>query len=224
MRAFITGTGTDVGKTWLTAQLAARLRQRGRRVGAAKPIETGCTPTPRDARALAIAAGSPELEGAPGFYRGRLPLAPWAATLEGDVLTPTLPDLVRSIHAVLHPYEDWLVEGAGGLLVPFDRDHDLADLAVALAMPLLLVTHATLGTISHTLTAMESARSRGLAIAAIVINHPQPEPAPPRTCEIIAARVTGIPVVELLHQQVAPDAVLDDLLEHLDRASSTYQY
>src|SRR5690606_7338606 len=81
---FISGTGTGVGKTWVTRGLARALVRDGVNAIAIKPIETGCQPEPADAVAIARACGRPELAHAPGLYRARRPLAPWAATLEGE--------------------------------------------------------------------------------------------------------------------------------------------
>lgn len=165
--SFITGTGTGVGKTWLTRGLAGALRRRGESVAAIKPIETGCDPRPADAEALAQACGRPEIATDEDLYRARSPVAPYAATLDGE---PPL-SLDRLIDATRRLAADRiaLVEGAGGLLVPLDEAKTIADLAVALALPLVLVARDGLGVLSHTLTAAECATSRGLTLRAVVL-------------------------------------------------------
>ena len=98
-----------------------------------------------------------------------LPAAPTvAARVAGTAL-----DLVaiREAHAALRSdHEFMLVEGAGGLLVPFDSGTTMADLALRLGLPVLLVARASLGTINHTLLSVQAIRSRGLQLVAIVFN------------------------------------------------------
>lgn len=174
---FVTGTGTGAGKTWVTRGLAAAAVRSGRQVAALKPYESGCAAgvaaaSPllgADAEALARASGRPDLAAAGAFYRARLPLAPWAATLAGEPPPPSIADLAAEVQALSTHAELTLVEGAGGLLVPVDEENDVADLAVALGAPLLIVAGDCLGVLSHTLTAVEAAARRGLEIVAVVL-------------------------------------------------------
>lgn len=208
---FVTGTGTGVGKTWLTRGLARALRRRGDDVAAIKPIETGCDPRPLDAEALARACDRPELADLDGLYRARLPAAPYAATLEGEpaIDLPRVIAAVKPVPAQLH-----LVEGAGGLLVPLDAHTTLAELATALALPVVLVARDALGVLSHTLTAAECARRRGLEIRAVVLT-PSPDDEP-------SSRTNGRILVDLLTVPVlrfepvsGEDAALADTAEAL---------
>lgn len=168
MGLFLTGTGTGIGKTWVCRGIARALVARGVGVAAVKPIETGCDTEPADALALGRACGDLSLASASGLYRARPPLAPYAATLQGESPPPEHQTLARRCHA-LADGRVLLVEGAGGLLVPLDRAHSMADFAQALAVPLVLVARDALGVLSHVLTASESAEARGLPIAAIVL-------------------------------------------------------
>jgi dethiobiotin synthetase len=166
---FVTGTGTEIGKTWVSRGIAAAARKRGLRVVALKPYETGCQPEARDAIALARAAGDESLADPDGLYRASPALAPWAATLAGEPPPPGIDALATTLRARSRDADLVLVEGAGGLLVPVDEEHDVADLAKALSMPILLVARNGLGVLSHTLTAFEAARSRDLDVVAIVL-------------------------------------------------------
>jgi len=204
-RLFITGTGTGVGKTWVTRGLARAWTQAGRRVVAIKPVETGCAPDSADAIALARACGRPELAQAPGLHRGRAPLAPWAATLEGEP-APDFEALVDSTAALCAGADIALIEGAGGLLVPLDADRDMADLARALDAELVLVGDDRLGVLSHVLTAADAARSRGLRIRAVVLTRAHPDPSQRTNARILGARLP-CPVVPF---PAAPDD--DDVL------------
>ncbi len=202
MRLFVTGTGTGVGKTVVTRSLAEALRADGRRVTALKPIETGCDPDPLDAVALAEAAGRPELARLPGLYRARAPLAPHAAALEGE---PALD--WSGLLAALAPHREddpLLVEGAGGLLVPIDPSRVIADLAVALALPILVVAPNALGVLSDVLATVECAHARGLSVAAVILREPATRDRSFATnVDTIASRLEA-PILDFPH--VASDA------------------
>lgn len=197
LRLFVSGTGTGVGKTFVTRALAAALRERGEEVAALKPIETGCDPDPADALALATAAGRPELASLPGLYRVTPPLAPWAATLEGQ---PPL-DWDALIAAVAPHRNDpnLLVEGAGGLLVPLDERRTIADLVEALDLPLLLVAANALGVLSDTLAVVECATRRRLEVAAVILVAPRtPDRSMASNIDILDARIAA-PVIAFPH-------------------------
>src|SRR5699024_3213720 len=97
MRYFVTGTGTEVGKTVVTRALTLALTRRGESIAALKPIEPDCNPTPVDAAALAQASGEPQLASAAGFYRAKRPVAPYTATLAGEESPPSVEALAESI-------------------------------------------------------------------------------------------------------------------------------
>jgi dethiobiotin synthetase len=166
---FISATATDAGKTFLTRGLARSAARAGRRVAALKPVETGVAPDPRDALALARAAGRPELACADGLYRAALPLAPYAVSLEAKEPGPDLARLISRVRELADGSDLLLVEGAGGLLVPIDRERTMADLALGLELPLLLVAADQLGVLSSVLTCVESAQARGLRVAAVIL-------------------------------------------------------
>lgn len=168
---FIGGTDTGVGKTRVGVALVRALRARGLRVGAMKPVETGVGDEgPADARALREAAGGSDPLDDVCPQRFAMPAAPSvAARAEGRSLDLTAID---AAHARLRERHDFLVvEGAGGLLVPLDTEHCMADLARRFGLPLLLVARAALGTINHTRLTLEAARARGLEIAGLVVCH-----------------------------------------------------
>jgi dethiobiotin synthetase len=199
---FITATGTGVGKTCVTLGLARALVDRGRPTAAIKPLETGCTPEPRDALALARACGRPDLAHAPGLYRVPPPLAPYAATLMGCAPPPAPGALAATVRELAKPASVVLVEGAGGLLVPLDARHTMADLASHLGLPLLLVADDRLGVLSHTLTAVESAQRRQLPIAAVVLSRTSPvadDPSTVTNARILRDRLAPLPVLSFPH-------------------------
>lgn len=165
---FITSTGTGAGKSFVARGIAASLRLAGVRVAALKPLETGCDPAPLDAIALAEASGVDAFVDDAGFYRAHLPAAPFAATLQGEP-PADFERIARRVRTISSDFAFTIVEGAGGLLVPLDAQRDIADLASALAYPLLLVAPNRLGVLSHVRTTFEAASTRKLPIAAIVL-------------------------------------------------------
>jgi dethiobiotin synthetase len=189
IQIFVTGTDTGVGKTTVACALVAAARARGLRVLAIKPIETGCALAPdgrslqpADALALERASRHPNasidrrmadrpLEPTPlsTVYRFAAPLAPSvAAELAGAAVA--LAPILRAVDRLRSLAPDLLlVEGAGGLLVPLSETADMADLAAALDVPLLVVARDSLGTINHTLLTLEAAAARGLPVAGVVL-------------------------------------------------------
>ena len=173
---FITGTDTDVGKTYVTALIARRLAAAGHRVGVYKPVASGCRReggrlVSDDAAALWEAAGRPgELERvSPQCFEAAL--APHlAARAEGREVDP---DLLRSGIAYWRERSDIvLVEGAGGLFSPVSDGDLVADLASDFGHPLLVVARNALGTINHTLLTLRAAATfePRLAVAGLILN------------------------------------------------------
>lgn len=169
--AFVTATGTGVGKTWLATALATACVERGRRVVAVKPIETGVDPEPRDALSLAHACGDRSLAHAEGFYRAKEPLAPYAIQKRGGPAIGSLRTLGKRVRELGAGADYLIVEGVGGVLVPLDRQHTIADLITQLDLPTVLVARNALGVLSYTLTAVEALRKRKVSVRAIVLNH-----------------------------------------------------
>ena len=169
----VTGTDTGVGKTFVACALAMALRARGLRVAVLKPVETGVTDVPEDARRLQAAAADPAPLDDIVPYRLRAPLAPAVAAREEGVTI----DLERIAALVIRRTagaDVLLIEGAGGLLVPLVGTTTYAELAVQLALPLLLVAPNRLGTINHcALTARVAAAAR-IPIRAFVLSQPSP--------------------------------------------------
>ncbi len=196
---FITSTGTGMGKTFVTRGIARALVNAGINVAAIKPIETGCDPFALDALAIANACREPELGTAEGLYRAGPALSPYAASLVTAAPPPDIGRLAARIRELCGEKQAVLVEGAGGLLVPLDRQRTVADLAAILALPLLVVARDELGVISHTLTLFESAAARGLHIAGLVLVRHEPGEAsavkgsnPSVLAELVRAPVLGL--------------------------------
>lgn len=175
---FVTGIGTDVGKTVVAAILTKAL-------GADywKPVQAGLEP---GTDAGTIAALVPEATRHPEAYRLRLPASPHAAAAAED-LTLTLETILA-----VRPLTDkpLVIEGAGGLLVPLAKGLLVIDLIEALRVPVVLVSRHYLGSINHTLLSVEALRARQIPIAGLVFNG---EPTPATESFILAH--TGLPVL-----------------------------
>jgi dethiobiotin synthetase len=169
--AFITATGTGVGKTWLASALTRACVQRGTKVAAIKPIETGVDPDPLDALELARACNNESLAHAEGLYRAKEPLAPYSIEKRGGPQVGSLRALAKRVRELASDSDYAIVEGAGGVLVPLDQDHTIADLAKLLDLQTVVVARNELGVLSYTLTAVEALRKRNVSVRAIVLNH-----------------------------------------------------
>ncbi|HXP98812.1 MAG TPA: dethiobiotin synthase [Solirubrobacteraceae bacterium] len=176
---FVTGTGTGVGKTILSAALLAAMRATGEPVRAHKPVVTGLAEPPGtwppDHELLALAAGMAAEEVAP--LRFQPPVSPHLAGLLADQPIDAAGVLKRA-KTCASASETLIVEGIGGLLVPLAHDLTVRDLAVELALPLLIAAPPGLGTINHTLLTLEAARVVGLRVAAVVLTPWPTEPSP----------------------------------------------
>jgi len=196
---FITATDTGVGKTEVACGVVRGHRARGLDVGAMKPAQSGHLPgEASDAARLGAAAGGgdpPELICPCSFAA---PLAPAvAARLEGRTIS--LQRLLDAARELARRHAALVVEGAGGLLSPLAEGATCADLAVALALPVLVVARAGLGTVNHTALTCEALRARGLPVAGVVLNRTAPggDPSEPHNAAEIE-RLTGARVLASL--------------------------
>ena len=227
---FVVGTDTGVGKTRVAAAVARTWMRAGLRVGVLKPVSTGADDARRspDVEALIAAistAGSP-FPPPPRDRVGPLvftsPLAPpVAARREGIRLEPDAVLQAASVSiewwATVARAERIIVEGIGGLLCPLaETGWTVADLAIQLDYPLLLVARRGLGTLNHTLLAMEAAEARGLRVAGILLNAAAPGDdslAEATNAAELARLLPNTPILadwaydpDASHVPVAPDA------------------
>lgn len=172
---FITGTDTGVGKTFVAAGLIEVIRGKGINVCPMKPVETGCkikkgSLVPADAVKLLKASRMEISLDAVNPYRFRQPLAPAvAAEHEGVVIKRS--KLISACNRLLKSYDFIVIEGAGGIMTPVYKEYLCLDLIKDLALPLVIVSKPWLGTINHTLLTIEAARSRGINLHGVIINH-----------------------------------------------------
>jgi dethiobiotin synthetase len=201
---FITGTGTDIGKSFVAAGLIRYCRATGRAVDALKPVMTGYDPAraaSSDAGVLLTALGRPasddEIQNV-SPWRFAAPLSPNMAaqreqrTIDFDALVDFSRTASRRAPTTV------LIEGIGGVMVPLDHSHTVLDWMAALNVPALLVAGSYLGSLSHTLTGRDAMRRRGITLRAIVVNESPGSPVPlSDTVETLSRFAAGSAIIPL---------------------------
>jgi dethiobiotin synthetase len=179
---FITGTGTGVGKTFVTAALAAQLREKGKRVIALKPVISGFDPAQLAASDTGILL---KAQGLPLSQAGAGSISPWRFP------DPVSPDMAAENAGKTISFSDLiafcrknetadylLVEGAGGKMTPIGDDYTVLDWMAALDYEVILVSGSYLGTLSHTLAACEAMSARKLRLRAVIVSESETQPVP----------------------------------------------
>ena len=172
---FVTGTDTDVGKTFVSKLIAKDLTQKGFSVAPRKPIESGCLNqdgklVPQDAESLYKAANYKGLLDEVCKYRFEEAISPERAARINNQ-TVTLENIVEVCTSNINDNEILLVEGAGGFYSPLCSNGLNADLAQALNLPVVLVINNRLGCINHTLLTIEAIKHKNLKLVALVVNN-----------------------------------------------------
>ncbi|MCX7148926.1 MAG: dethiobiotin synthase [Rhodocyclales bacterium] len=209
---FITGTGTDIGKTWLACALLRHWRAAGLAPAAFKPVLSGfdaLRPELSDAGQLLFALGressTAELD-AIAPWRFAAPLSPdMAAAREGRRIN--FDELVAfSRQAAAASPRPLLIEAVGGVMAPLDQTHTVRDWIAASGLPCLLVAGSYLGSLSHTLTALEALQRVGAGVTAIVVNEtPGSTVALDATLEALSRFVAGIPLAAIARDSARAD-------------------
>ena len=159
---FVTGTDTDVGKTVVSACLAAAWNG-----SYWKPIQTGLAGDRGDTATVTALAGLSPERVYPPAYAFQAPLSPHAAAAAEHAMI-ALDTIARPASSK----QFLIVEGAGGVLVPLNRSALMIDLIQRLGLPAILVARSTLGTINHTLLSLGALRARQVPVAGVVMNGP----------------------------------------------------
>ncbi|HUI20016.1 MAG TPA: dethiobiotin synthase [Methylocella sp.] len=218
---FITGTGTDIGKTFVATGLIRRLRELGRPVNALKPVVSGFDPRAplcSDPAVLLKALGRdlhPESFDAISPWRFHAALSPdMAAQAEGRAINfEEVAEFCRA--AIDRNTGTLLIEGIGGIMVPLDQRHTVLDLMLALRLPVILVAGSYLGTLSHLLCAQDVVLTHGLDLRAIVISETENASVPFDATLATLANFTNARLLGLRRQVAAAtnDAVFRQLAQ-----------
>jgi len=206
---FVTGSDTGVGKTVVAAGLVRGFRAMGMDVGVMKPIATGCYPSPRadggydlrseDVDSLLKAAGVDDDLRLIAPFRFEPPLAPLtAARLTGEEIS--MESVLAAFRTLRDRHNLMVVEGIGGLMVPFRENYFVADMIRELKLPLVVVARPGLGTLNHTILTVRCAESRGIGILGIIVNSADGEDRSQaaETNVPILEECSGVPVLQVV--------------------------
>ncbi|MDY0883699.1 dethiobiotin synthase [Dongia soli] len=221
---FVTATGTDIGKTYVSAGLLRHWRQAGKRISALKPVMSGFD------RSQAAASDAGELLQAMGLpvddahldrlapWRFAAPLSPdMAALREGKTIDPEAVTAFCRRH-LENDLDYILVEGVGGVMVPLSESGTVLDWMASLKLPTILVAGSYLGTISHTLTALAVLKMRQISVASVVLNESPVSPVPlSETAAALKQHWGGIDIVCLNRHATASE--FSRLAEQLERTA-----
>ncbi|MEX1032300.1 MAG: dethiobiotin synthase [Cellvibrionaceae bacterium] len=216
---FITGTGTEVGKTWTSRVLLAAAAAKGLRTIALKPLAAGCESTQAGLRnddAVLLQRAITETLSYPQINPVALELAiaPHIAAEQAGVKLSVAELVGNCQQSLQHPHDFALVEGAGGWRVPLNGQETLADLAIALQFPVILVVGMGLGCLNHTLLSAEAIQRDGLTLAGWVANSPGPPMA--FLEQNIATLESRLPIPYLGHLPFLPNEPPESLAFHLN--------
>ena len=192
MSFFITGTDTDIGKTYVTRLLLNALREEGKDAVGYKPVSCGDR---GDAMVLSEASGDLPLEEINPIHLNT-PVAPYVACmLENQTVNPEI--LVQGYRHLSEKHDLVLVEAVGGWEVPIAPNYRVSDLAVDLALPVIIVAGNKLGALSHIILTVEAIKRRGLTIAGIILNQLQDEMDTSMiTNKGVVEDLTGVPLLD----------------------------
>ena len=201
---FVTGTGTGIGKTIISAGIAYYLRSKGLDVGVMKPFATGAKRYSRkysseDVAFLSLAAKSEDSEKLMNPYFFQVAASPYVAAKLLRRKPASLDVALRAARKLEGRHEFLVVEGIGGLLVPISANTTVADFASKLGLPVIIVTLPVLGTLNHTLLTVQACKKYRLDINAIIINQ-MPRNADPVTRQSPQAikDITGVSYVGIV--------------------------
>lgn len=193
---FVTGSGTGVGKTLVTASIARQLKDYGRDFIALKPVITGYGGGESDTSILASLQDECGVD----------VISPWrfadaispnmAAEKEGRVINPK--DLVAFCKKAIAGHDATIIEGIGGAFVPLAKTYTVADWIKDLGIPAAVVTGTYLGAVSHTVSTLEALKAKGVPVTTLVVSQSEDEPVPlDMTVETLRGEFPEIPIATI---------------------------
>ncbi|AFU58687.1 dethiobiotin synthase [Candidatus Nitrososphaera gargensis Ga9.2] len=219
---FVTGTGTGVGKTAVSAGLVWALRRHKVNVGVMKPFATANRTFSKkyrsqDTAILAEAAGvdDPDSELNPFFYSvAASPLLAWQLRREPPT---SIENALQVLQNLAKKHDFMVVEGIGGIMVPLTENESVADFAKRAGLPAIIVTTPVIGTLNHTLLTVMACKEFGINIRGIIVNKMPKKPsiAEQKAPEMIE-RLTGIRVLGTLpFSKSANHTIIGKILEKI---------
>lgn len=212
MQLFITGTGTDVGKTFISAGLAWQIcHQRKNKFTYLKPIASGVINNDNtDIEYVKNIICSFRQASTQCWYTYREPASPFIAAQAEQKVVP-YDKILEQLASIDQESSDILAEGAGGIFVPLTKDKMVIDLIVDFKWPVVIVAHYGLGTVNHTALTVAALKQRNCNIVGIILNQPEKVE---RESFVLAAhtnqaeieRVTGIEVLGIVPFGDKPDS------------------
>jgi dethiobiotin synthetase len=218
---FITGTDSGVGKTRITLAVMRTLQQQGLRVAAMKPVASGCELSAdglrnEDALLLQQHASENHPYDLINPYAFAPPIAPHLAAARSGV-TIDLTRIIAGYQQLAAASDGVMVEGAGGWLVPLNETQTIADLAVALGLPVILVVAIRLGCINHALLSAQAIRTSGCVLAGWIANHTMPADA--QSADIVTSINQRIAAPLLGDVSYQPELEVDRMALSIDSAA-----
>lgn len=172
---FITGTGTDVGKTYIAAGLSKQFCVQSKiPFQYLKPYASGVTNVNTDVAEVANAIKGLNNGKASGWYKYKEPASPYIAARNENIEIEYESDLKKINQLLSTSNQNILVEGAGGVFVPITNKKNVIDLIVDLQLPVIIVGHLSLGTVNHTCLTIQALQNRKCSIAGFVLNQTKP--------------------------------------------------
>jgi len=214
---FVTGTDTEIGKTWCSLGLIAGLQRNGYNVSAMKPIASGCELTPEglrneDALQLQAQASIAQPYECVNPFAFKPAIAPHIAAAQAQTAID-LTTIKTRLRELASGSDYTIVEGVGGWQVPLNERENVSDLALALGLPVILVVGLRLGCINHALLTAEAIRAKGCRLAGWIANSIDADmPEQQDNIDSIKARIDTplIGVVPYLAEQ-SPEAIATSL-------------
>jgi dethiobiotin synthetase len=202
--AFVTATGTGIGKTLVISLLCHQLREKGKRVAAFKPVISGFDENAIDTSDTGLLLAAQDLPltkenvDRVSPWRFKAPVSPDMAAKQEDRAIGFDAVLRYCRRQVVNYSRVTLIEGVGGVMVPLTERRTVLDWIAALDIPALLVTGSYLGSLSHGLTAAQALQSRGTMLAGVIVSESEENPIPvAETAATLKRFIAGAPVVTM---------------------------